>query len=173
MLLRSARSSTSPALWTPRPAASPRRRVPPNRYAGVRAAKELERASRTITTDYIREAREAGHSWIGIGRALGAEPGPATRDPHHDIADAAFRYATREAPETARIYGRPFTWNCVSCDSIVADYGTLYGPNLDEEGHAGGCSRHIQAVAGWNQERRPPETASAGRGHEAGWEAGQ
>ena len=41
--------------------------------AGARTARDLEWGARTVARDYIRQAREAGHSWDQIGRALGVQ----------------------------------------------------------------------------------------------------
>ena len=46
---------------------------------GARAARDIERGTRQATREYIRAAREAGHGWDQIGRALGITPG-ATAD---------------------------------------------------------------------------------------------
>jgi hypothetical protein len=38
---------------------------------GARAARDIELGARHAARDYIRQAREAGHSWEQIGQALG------------------------------------------------------------------------------------------------------
>src|SRR5262249_34976602 len=42
--------------------------------AGARAASGIELAARSTARDYIRQAREAGHGWEQIGRALRLAP---------------------------------------------------------------------------------------------------
>ena len=75
--------------------------------AGVRAAYEIERAARHVGRDYIRHAREAGHSWHDIGAALNITSGRDRETGAESISEAAFTYATG-SPDTdfARRYGR-------------------------------------------------------------------
>src|SRR5262249_56920869 len=46
---------------------------------GARAARDIELAAWHTARDYIRAARQAGHGWDQIGRALGVSP-DATAD---------------------------------------------------------------------------------------------
>jgi hypothetical protein len=130
--------------------------------AGARAARDLELAANGTARDYIRQAREAGHDWEQIGRALGLVPGA-----DHDGAtagDAAYTYAAgsrhSEPPWEPRYVG----WTCRSCDRPIADRGPIAGPADDEPGHADNCPRLAAAVADWDT-RAAQWTAD--------WEAGQ
>jgi hypothetical protein len=130
--------------------------------AGARAARDLELAARSAARDYVRQAREAGHGWDQIGRALGLEPG-GDQD-GATPADAAYTYAAGR-PEAEAPWRPPsFDWTCRSCDKHIADRGLIGGPADDELGHAGNCPRLAAAVAEWDA-----ETAR----WEAEWEAGQ
>jgi hypothetical protein len=142
--------------------------------AGVRAAKELERVSWMITHDYMRAAREAGHSWHDIGIALNMLEGSMTGNMHEPVADTAYSYAAGWTPESSRSYGTAFTWTCTTCDQAIDDYGPLHGPAHDEQGHASNCTRHTQAIATWAAEPQPlaPRSASAEANRDIDWEAG-
>ena len=58
------------------------------------------------------------------------------------IAEAAYSY-TAGSPdtETARRYGRSFSWTCGSCEALISDHGLCNGPADDERGHADDCAR--------------------------------
>jgi hypothetical protein len=130
--------------------------------AGARSARDLESAARGTAREYIRQAREAGHSWDQIGEALGLIPG-ADQD-GATPADAAYTYAAGRSDTEAPWLPRSFGWTCRSCDQPIADRGLIQGPADDEPGHARDCPRHAAAIAAWN--------AEAAR-WEAEWEAGQ
>ena len=119
--------------------------------AGARAASDLELATRGTARDYIRQAREAGHSWEQIGQALGLAPGADQAGP--TVAEAAYTYAAGSAQTDAAMrYGRSFVWRCRSCDQAISDRGLIAGPAEDEPGHSGGCPRQAAAIAEWNAE---------------------
>jgi hypothetical protein len=125
---------------------------------GACAARDIELGARHAARDYIRQAREAGHSWEQIGHALGVAPN-ADADADQgglSVAEAAYTYAAGSPyTDTAVQYGRSFPWRCRSCDQVISDRGLIDGPADDEPGHAHNCPRLAAAVADWN----------------AGWEA--
>ena len=49
--------------------------------AALHAVAAVGHALRRITCDYVRRAREDGHSWPDIGAALGLPPPPGTTGP--------------------------------------------------------------------------------------------
>jgi sugar phosphate isomerase/epimerase len=123
---------------------------------GARAARDLELAARRTAREYIRQAREAGHSWDQIGRAIGAAPNADADQAGLTVAEAAYTYAAGNPnTDTAIRYGRSFVWRCRSCDQAISDRGLIGGPADDEAGHGEGCPRLAAAVAEWD----------------AGWEA--
>jgi hypothetical protein len=118
---------------------------------GARAAREIELGARHAARDYIRAAREAGHSWEQIGQALGVTPNAEADQAGETIAEAAYTYAAGSpGTETAMRYGRSFPWRCPSCDQAIGDRGLIAGPADNEPGHADGCPRLAAAVAEWN-----------------------
>lgn len=121
---------------------------------GMLAARELELAARDSTCRYIRQAREAGHTWHDIGTAMHLTPNADPQQAGHTIAEAAYTYAAGSLDrESVFRYGRSVPWTCHSCDNTISDRGPGNGPADDEHGHAGNCPR----LAAWNAE----------------WEAGQ
>lgn len=133
--------------------------------AGLLAAREIELGARHTAHGYIRDAREAGHSWHEVGTALGLAPGADADQVAQTVGEAAYTYAAgRPDTETARRYGRSFAWTCTSCDRVVSDQGLCNGPAEDERGHGEGCRRLAATVAAAHA-----EWAAA----EAEWEAGQ
>jgi hypothetical protein len=123
---------------------------------GARAARDIELGARHAARDYIRQAREAGHSWDQIGHALGVAPNADADQTGLSVAEAAYTYATGNPyTDTAMRYGRSFTWRCRSCDQAISDHGLIAGPADAELGHTGNCPRMAAAIAEWN----------------AGWEA--
>src|ERR1022692_3611209 len=133
--------------------------------AGLRAAREVELGARFSTRNYIRDAREAGHTWQEIGTALDLTPGGEADLAGSTIAEAAYSYAAgRPDTETARRYGRSFSWTCGSCEGLISDHGLCNGPPDDERGHARDCARLARTIAA-----RDAESAAI----DAAWEAGQ
>jgi hypothetical protein len=132
--------------------------------AGARAARDLELAALGTARDYIRQAREAGHGWEQIGRALGLDPGVGPDRGEATAADAAFTYATGRPGTEAPWEPRYFGWTCRSCDQPIADRGLIQGSADDEPGHAQNCPRLAAAIAEW-------DTQAAQWAAE--WEAGQ
>ncbi len=124
--------------------------------AGALAARDVELGARHAARDYIRQAREAGHSWDQIGHALGMAPNADADQAGLTVAEAAYTYAAGSPhTETAVRYGRSFIWRCRSCDQAISDRGLIAGPADDELGHAEDCPRLAAAIAEWD----------------AGWEA--
>ena len=123
---------------------------------GARAARDIELGARHAARDYIRQAREAGHSWEQIGHALGVAPNADADQAGLTVAEAAYTYAAGSPhTDTAMRYGRSFVWRCRSCDQAIGDRGLIAGPADDELGHTEDCPRLAAAVAEWD----------------AGWEA--
>jgi hypothetical protein len=132
--------------------------------AGARAARDIELAARGTARDCIRQAREAGHGWEQIGRALGPAPeaGPDHEGP--TVGDAAYTYAVGKRQSEPPWEPRYFGWTCRSCDQPIADRGLSAGPADDEPGHAQDCPRLTAAIVEW-------DTQAAQWAAE--WEAGQ
>jgi hypothetical protein len=132
--------------------------------AGARAARGIEFAAKGVARDYIRQAREAGHGWEQIGRALRLAP---EADPDHagaTVGEAAYTYAVGKRQSEPPWEPRYFGWTCLSCDQPIADRGLIQGPADDEPGHATNCPRLAAAVAEWDT-----QTAQWA----AEWEGGQ
>lgn len=126
--------------------------------AGLRTTREIELGARYHARDYIRAAREAGHSWRQIGAAMGLVPGGEPDLAGQTPAEAAYSYAAGSPDsESAWRYGRSFGWRCASCEGLISDRGPFTGPAEAEPGHADGCARLAEAEADWD----------------AQWEAGQ
>ncbi len=123
---------------------------------GARTARDIELASRRAAREYVRAAREAGHSWDQIGHSLGVAPGADADQAGQTVAEAAYTYAAGNPDTAAAVrYGRSFLWRCLSCDQAISDRGLIAGPADNELGHADDCGRLAAAVAEWD----------------AGWEA--
>jgi hypothetical protein len=118
---------------------------------GAHAARDIELLSRHAAREYIRQAREAGHTWDQIGHALGLAPNADADQAGLTIAEAAYTYAAGSPhTDTAIRYGRSFVWRCRSCDQTISDRGLIAGPAEDEQGHADNCARLAAAVAEWD-----------------------
>ena len=97
--------------------------------AGLRAAREIEVGARHHVRNYIRDAREAGCTWSGIGAAIDLVPGREPDLAGETVAEAAYSYAVgRPDSQTAGRYGRSFSWHCASCDGLITDQGPFDGP---------------------------------------------
>jgi hypothetical protein len=121
--------------------------------AGLSAARHLELAARRTASDYIRAAREAGHTWHDIGTALGLVPGGDAQQEGDTIAEAAFTYAAgNPRNDFARRYGHTVTWTCGACNQAVTDQGLIASPAHDERGHTDHCPRLATAMAAWDAE---------------------
>ena len=117
-----------------------------NAMAGLQATVALKHAARKLSLDYVRYAREDGHSWQDIGIALGV-----SADPEAGIsaAEAAYEYAAGTTPAW-----RSFAWVCLQCRATIIDRGPDVGHPADcEEGHADDCTRLAAAVAAWTASR--------------------
>jgi hypothetical protein len=119
-------------------------------FAGARAARDIELASRRAAREYIRQAREAGHGWDQIGHALGLTPGGDADQAGLTVAEAAYTYAAGSPETEAPWRPRSFLWRCRSCDQAISDCGLIAGPADNELGHAGNCGRLAAAVAEWD-----------------------
>ena len=117
---------------------------------GARAARDIELGARHAARDYIRQAREARHSWDQIGHTLGVAPGADADQAGLTVAEAAYTYAAGRPDTEAPWRPRSFLWTCRSCDQAISDQGLIAGPCAAEHGHAGNCSRLAAAVADWN-----------------------
>jgi hypothetical protein len=116
-------------------------------FAGARAARDFESAANATARDYIRQAREAGHGWDQIGRALGLGPESGPGQDGASAADAAHTYAAGPPDSHAPWRHRSFGWTCRSCDQAIADRGLIAGPADDEPGHAQNCPRLAAEIA--------------------------
>jgi len=133
--------------------------------AGLRAARQVELGARFSTRNYVRDAREAGHTWHEIGTALDLTPGGEADLTGDTIAEAAYSYAAGSPDtETAWRYGRSFSWTCGSCEGLISDHGLCNGPADDERGHRDDCARLAATVAAWDAESAALD---------AEWEAGR
>ncbi len=120
---------------------------------GARTARDIELGARRAARDYLRAAREAGHSWDQIGHALGLAPNADADQAGLTVAEAAYSYAAGSPyTDTAARYGRSFGGRCLACDHKISDRGLIAGPADDELGHAEDCGRLAAAVAEWNAE---------------------
>jgi hypothetical protein len=124
--------------------------------AGLSAARGLEHAAHRLALGYIRQAREAGHTWHDIGTTMHLPSD--RRHTGRTIAEAAFDHAAGDPDsDYARTYGRSVGWTCTTCSKAISDHGLDNGPADDERGHAPGCQRLARTIHAW----------------EAEWEAGQ
>jgi len=124
--------------------------------AGALAARDLEYAARATARDYVRRAREAGHTWEYIGQALGLEPNADADQAGMTVAEAAYTYAAGSPYSDRAVgYGRTFSWHCRSCDQTISDRGLIAGPAEDEAGHARGCLRLAAEAAQWDADWEP------------------
>jgi hypothetical protein len=125
----------------------------PEPIAGLQASAVVGHALRRITCEYVRRAREDGHSWPEIGAARGLDR--ASRD-DPSAAEAAYDQVAGEP--TFRT--RSFAWTCPACHGTIIDRGPEAGHPQDcEECHADGCPRLVGAItawdASWNTEDAP------------------
>jgi hypothetical protein len=117
-----------------------------NAMAGLQAAVALKHAAQKLSLEYIRYAREDGHSWQDIGIALGFSDGP---EAGISAAAAAYDYVAGTTP-----VWRSFVWVCLQCRATIIDHGPDVGHPADsEQGHTDDCSRLAAAVAAWTTAR--------------------
>jgi len=112
--------------------------------AGARVARDLELAARSAARDYIGQAREAGHGWDQIGRALGLVPGGDADWAGATPADAANTYASGCPDTEAPWQPRYFVWTCRSCDKRISDRGLIQGPTDDRPDRRGRARRPLR-----------------------------
>lgn len=116
--------------------------------AGLNAARNLELGARHTARDYIRQARDAGHTWHDIGAILNL-----TRDADtagESYAEAAYDYAAGQPDPDAPWRQRSFRWTCRACNQAIADHGIWNGPADDEQGHAQDCPRLAATIRKWD-----------------------
>jgi hypothetical protein len=119
--------------------------------AGLAAIRQIELAARSHAADYIRAAREAGHTWQDIGNALNLAPRADAQQAGGDVAEAAFTYAAGDT-DTHRFRDRYITWTCGGCDKVIRDHGLVNSPGDDECGHADNCPRLAATITAWDAE---------------------
>jgi hypothetical protein len=113
-----------------------------NAMAGLKAAVALKHAAQKLSLDYVRYAREDGHSWQDIGIALGFSDDLEARI---SAAVAAYDYAAGTTPAW-----RSFAWACLQCRATIIDHGPEAGHPADcEQGHTDDCPRLAAAVAAY------------------------
>jgi hypothetical protein len=111
---------------------------------GLWITTRLKHAARLRSLDYIRYAREDGHSWQEIAEALGLD---GSADSGVGAAAAAYEYATGGA----QTGWSSFAWVCLTCHDTVLDRGPEADHPADSEpGHGDGCARLAAAVAAWD-----------------------
>jgi hypothetical protein len=116
----------------------------PEPMAALQASAVVGHALRQITCEYVRRAREDGHSWPGIGAALGLD-----RASGDDLSAAEAAYDQVAGEPTFRT--RSFAWTCPACHGTVIDRGPEAGHPQDcEEGHADRCPRLAAAITAWD-----------------------
>jgi hypothetical protein len=115
--------------------------------AGIRAARQVEHAARQLGLEYVRKAREDGHSWHEIGAAL--ELGADAAQRGVSLAEAAYDYAADEPSSTYD--PRSVPWTCPACLEVISDRGPDAGHPADAEpGHADSCTRLAATIAAWH-----------------------
>jgi hypothetical protein len=113
-----------------------------NAMAGLQATVALKHAARKLSLDYVRYAREDGHSWQDIGIALGFSDNP---EAGIFAAGAAYDHAAGTTPAW-----RSFAWVCLQCRATIIDRGPEAGHPADcEQGHTDDCPRLAAAAAAW------------------------
>jgi hypothetical protein len=111
--------------------------------AGLRAATALKVATRRLLLDYVRYAREDGHTWRDIGLGLGYSD---DRDSGVSAAVAAYDFAAGTMSAW-----RSFAWTCQHCHATVIDRGPEAGHPADcEDGHTDNCTHLATKIATWN-----------------------
>jgi hypothetical protein len=117
-----------------------------NAIAGLQAAIALKQAARKLAIDYVRYAREDGHSWHDIGIALGFSDDP---EAGISVAESAYACAAGITPAW-----RSFAWVCLQCRATIIDHGPeVSHPADSEQGHTDDCTRLAAAVAAWTASR--------------------
>jgi hypothetical protein len=112
--------------------------------AALQASAAIAHALRRITCEYVRRAREDGHSWTDVGTALGLDHAAGDSRP---AAEAAYDLVAGEPGFRAR----SFAWICPACRATVIDRGPDAGhPGDCEEGHATGCPRLATTITAWD-----------------------
>ena len=112
--------------------------------AALQASVAVGHALRRMACEYVRRAREDGHTWPDVAAALGLDGSAADGRP---AAEAAYDQVAGQPG----FRPRAFAWICPACLSTVVDRGPEAGrPEDCEEGHAKGCPRLAAAIAAWD-----------------------
>ena len=116
----------------------------PIALAGLWAADGLLKRVGQEVQRHARRAREAGHTWEQIGRALDIRP-----DGGRSVAEAAYeRFAG--SPASWSLHGPSFTWRCPVCRRVISDRGPYEGhPDDNQPGHADDCARLRDEINHW------------------------
>ena len=112
--------------------------------AALEAAHELELAAHALAGEYIRQAREAGRSWVVIGDALGLlfRASANKISVGEQAHDYALSYDTSPGP-------RRCTWTCPACQQVITDHGPYPEVPGQAEGHDAACTRRTAELADW------------------------
>jgi hypothetical protein len=112
--------------------------------AALRASVAVGHALRRMTCEYVRRAREDGHSWPEVATALGLDH---TAEDGRSPTEAAYDQVAGQPGFRARA----FAWICPVCRATVIDRGPEAGrPEDCEEGHATSCPRLAAAITAWD-----------------------
>jgi hypothetical protein len=116
----------------------------PTPLTELRAADELlNRVSQEVQR-HARRAREAGHPWDEIGKALDIKPGDG-----RSVDEAAYKRIV--GPPTSWTLRDPsFVWRCPACGRVISDRGPYEShPDDNRPGHAKDCSRLATELVRW------------------------
>jgi hypothetical protein len=129
----------------------------PEPLPGMQMARHVEHAAHRLAGDYVRQAREDGHTWPEIGAALNLAADAERRS--MSPAEAAYDYAAGDpGSEYARRYGRSVTWSCPACRAVISDRGPQAGSPADtERGHTDGCERLAATQNAYDAEWDEPD----------------
>ncbi len=112
--------------------------------AALQASVAVSHALRRMACEYVRRAREDGHSWPDVAAALGLD---GSAGDGRSAAEAAYDQVAGQPG----FRPRAFAWTCPACRSTVVDRGPEAGcPEDCEEGHVKGCQRLAAAIAAWD-----------------------
>lgn len=101
--------------------------------------------------EFVLMGRGAGVAWKDLAGPLGVAGGSA--HPTLGPDRLAFLWAARQLttahldPTDRRVTSATVRWQCDTCAQIVTDHGPQHPAALGEEGHAYGCTRHVDDIA--------------------------